>query len=366
METWIVIFVAIIAAMFLHVILFFALKFVTARTTNKIDDDVVLYSRWPALPVFIALAFLFVLPGLDAIGDTARDRWRHGLGICLIIFVGWWAICIVMAIERAMLRPYWASALSSPEGDLSERQVHTQVYILRRIAIFLIILVDIGAVLMTFEQVRDLGTSLLTFSGLAGIVAGYAAAPVLENLLASVQIAITQPMCINDVVNIDGEFGHIEDIRATYVVLRTWDERRVVIPLVRIISSSFQNWTHGNHSDLLGIVYICVDYTAPIEVIRKKARKLAERSGMWDGRKLTLVVYDSLDDCMMIRLVISAPNSDIVFDIRHHMREQIISYLQKNYPSALPRRRLEMVPTKGRGSNTPRSQSVSSNMNVLF
>ena len=203
-------------------------------------------------------------------------------------------------------------------------------------------IVTLSAALMTFEQVRQYGVSLFASAGAAGLVLGLAARPLLSNLLAGIQIALTQPIRVEDAVVVDGEWGWIENITGTYVVIRLWDLRRLIVPLVYFIEKPFQNWTHES-SDLLGTVLLRVDFTVPLERLREKLREVAEASRLWDRKVAVLQVTDASGDTMELRILVSARGGAHTFDLRCEVREKMIAFLQAEYPHALPRHRTQIV-----------------------
>ncbi|MBT9516802.1 MAG: mechanosensitive ion channel [Methyloversatilis discipulorum] len=207
---------------------------------------------------------------------------------------------------------------------------------------FIVGLLGVGSVLMTFPNVRQIGASLLASAGLAGIIAGLAARPVLGNLIAGLQIALTQPIRVDDVVIVENEWGRIEEITATYVVVRIWDQRRLVVPLEHFILNPFQNWTRTT-SDLLGAVYLWVDYRVPVEPLRERLREILDASTEWDRRVCALQVTDMTDRAMQLRCLMSTQNAGAAWDLRCKVREQMVAYLQKVSPEWLPQIRTRLL-----------------------
>jgi small-conductance mechanosensitive channel len=228
--------------------------------------------------------------------------------------------------------------------NLRARRIRTQSQVFRRIGIMGVGFVTLATMLMTFPNVRHVGVSLFASAGVAGLVAGLAARPVLTNLIAGVQIALTEPIRIDDVVIVEGEWGRIEEIAMTYVVVRIWDLRRLVVPLSYFIEKPFQNWTRAT-ADLLGTVYIYTDYCVPVDEVRKELRRILETSGMWDGRVCVLQVTNSTDRAVELRALMSAPNSGTAWDLRCYVRERLIQFVREHYPESLPRTRAEVQGT---------------------
>ena len=236
------------------------------------------------------------------------------------------------------------------EDNLRARKLRTQIGVLRRTAIVLIAILTFGGMLMTFPSMREYGLSLFASAGAAGIIVGLAARPVLSNLLAGVQIALAQPIRIDDVVIVEGEFGRVEEITTTYVVIRTWDWRRLVMPLASFLEKPFQNWTLEDPS-LIGSVFWHVDYSAPIEAMRRKLNELLNASAYWDHRVANLQVVEAEERTLKVRALMSARNAAAAWDLRCQVREEMISWLQKEHPEALPRVRLEQ-PRIGKPNGT--------------
>jgi small-conductance mechanosensitive channel len=213
--------------------------------------------------------------------------------------------------------------------------------VLKGVLATLIVVITLAAALMTFDAVRQYGVSLFASAGIAGIVAGLAARPVLSNLFAGVQLAITQPIRLEDSVLIENEFGQIEEITSTYVVVRLWDLRRLIVPLSYFIEKPFQNWTRQNTA-LTGTVFINTDYLVPVERVREKFHEIVKASPLWDGKVATLQVTDSKERSLELRAVISATSAGALWDLRCELREKIIAFLQREHPEALPRARTDI------------------------
>lgn len=231
------------------------------------------------------------------------------------------------------------------EDNLHQRKVATQLQFIQRIAGVIIVVIAVSTALLEFEEVRKIGTGLLTSAGVAGIIIGFAAQKSIANLLAGLQIAFTQPIRIDDVVIVEGEFGRIEEITLTYVVVRVWDQRRIIVPLNYFIEKPFQNWTRFN-AELLGTVFIYADYRLPIAALREELERLTEEHPLWDGRVRNVLVTDLSPEVMTARILVSARSSGEAFDLRCEIREKMVAFIQENYPESLPRTRIEMkVPT---------------------
>jgi small-conductance mechanosensitive channel len=262
---------------------------------------------------------------------------RHILLIGFIVTLGWMTLTALDVGSALYLRGYKVDV----EDNLLARKHQTQVRILRRAIATLVVMVTIGLALMTISGVRQWGVSLLAAGGAAGIIVGLALQPLLSNLIAGIQIATTQPIRIDDAVVVEGEWGNVEEISATYVVIRIWDQRRLILPLTYFIQTPFQNWTRESAS-LIGSVFFYVDYQTPVEAMRRKLTEIAKSTPLWDGRVVNLAVTDLKERTMEIRCLVSSRNGGQTFDLRCLVREQMINFLKTEHPQSLPRDRLEL------------------------
>lgn len=263
---------------------------------------------------------------------------QHGLLIAFIVLLGMMAMTALDIGSALYLRRYRIDV----SDNLLARKHLTQVRILRRATATLVILLTAAFALMTIPGVRQLGVSLLAAGGAAGIIVGLALQPVLSNLLAGVQIALTQPIRIDDAVIVEGEWGRVEEITSTYVVVKIWDLRRLVVPLKYFLEKPFQNWTRES-ADLLGTVMLYVDYSTPVDAIRGKLDEILAGSANWDGQTKVVQVTDARERTMEVRILASAGNSGKAFDLRCEIREQMIAWLNVEHPGALPRERFEIA-----------------------
>jgi small-conductance mechanosensitive channel len=261
---------------------------------------------------------------------------RHILLLGFIVVLGWTAKTSLHIWMTVYLRRFKLDT----EDNLLARTHVTQSRIAERIAGFMIVAITIAATLMTFPEVQQYGVSLLASAGVAGIVLGLALQPVLKNVFAGIQLAITQPIRIDDALIVEGEWGNVEEITSTYVVVKLWDWRRMILPLSYFIEHPFQNWTRES-SALIGTVMIYLDYSVPVSVIRSKVEEIAAASKLWDRRVVGVQVTDFRENVMEIRILVSASNAPKTFDIRCEMREKIIEFIQREYPASLPRVRAE-------------------------
>src|SRR5262245_62892319 len=287
-----------------------------------------------AMVAFALAAALQVAP-FDPAVTTALS---HILALAFIVLAGWIAH---VAVETASSIYLMRFEIGSTDNLLARKHV-TQVRILKRAAHTLIIMITLSAALMTFEPVRQYGVSLFASAGVAGLVVGLAARPVLSNLFAGIQLAMTQPIRLDDQVIVEGESGRVEEITSTYVVIRLWDLRRLIVPLSHFIERPFQNWSRES-TNLIGAVLLHVDYTAPIERIRGKLTEIVNASKLWDGQVAKLQVTDAKEGSVELRALVSARSSGDAFELRCEVREKLIEFLQRECPAALPRSRQEVV-----------------------
>ena len=292
-------------------------------------------TKGPTRLGLLLIALAVTLPTTPLTAGTAEILARL-LGLATICLLGWIALTVIhIAADVYLLR-----FRMDVEDNLLARKHVTQVRVLERVLDMVIVLITVGLALMTFDAVRQYGVTLFASAGVAGIVAGLAARPVLTNFLAGIQLAVAQPIRIDDAVIVENESGNIEEITFSYVVVRLWDLRRMVVPLSYFIEKPFQNWTRTG-GELIGSVFFYVDHTAPVDVIRKKLAEVVAQSKLWNGKVVSLQVSDCKDTTIELRALVSANNASATWDLRCEVREKLIDFLRREYPSALPRRRYE-------------------------
>ena len=293
----------------------------------------------PSTFFFPVLVLSFVLP-LVPLTPKALEVLRRFMETTLIATFAWGLVRTVYVIED-LVRDYY----EVPVGDnLRVRKLFTQLQFVKKLAITIILFLAVGLILMSFATVRRIGTGLLTSAGIASVIIGFAAQRSLSNLLAGFQIAFSQPIRLDDVLVVEGEWGRVEEITLTYVVVRIWDERRLVLPLNYFIEKPFQSWTRTT-SQLLGAVFLYVDYTLPVEEVRAELKRLVEHEPLWDQRVCVLQVTDSKERTMELRALVSASDSGRTFDLRCIVREKMIAFIQEKYPDSLPKTRSLVVPS---------------------
>jgi small-conductance mechanosensitive channel len=288
-----------------------------------------IHSLLPALCIMISYAFLRIPEGAGHVADHFINLWI--IGSC-----GWLAVAVVRTAKDVLLSRYDITI----KDNLQVRRIYTQVDVIEKIVIVALVLVTVSFMLMTFESVRRIGTGMLASAGVVGIVIGFAAQKTLGNFIAGIQIALTEPIRIDDVVVVESEWGRIEEITLTYVVVRIWDLRRLVLPISYFIEKPFQNWTRVS-ADILGSVYIYADYTVPVQELRKELTRVLRQSSYWDQKVNALQVTGATERTVEIRALMSAASSPDAWNLRCEVREKLLEFFQKNYLEALPRTRIE-------------------------
>jgi small-conductance mechanosensitive channel len=334
---------AVVIARIVHAIVFAAGRRIAARSGNTVDDSVVKHSDKPARLILPLLALSLALPA-TYLPVNLEVPLRHGVVLGMIASVAWLLVAFINVFEDVISAKYRVDV----SDNLRARKLQTQVQVLRRIAVVVIGIVSLSITLMTFPSIRQFGVSLFASAGLAGLVVAMAARPTLSSLIAGVQIALTEPIRLDDVVIVEGEWGWIEEILTTYVVVRIWDLRRLVVPLSYFIEHPFQNWTRKT-ADILGTVFLYTDYSVPVEEVREEFHRTLEESGMWDGKVWNVQVTNASERTLELRALMSASDSGKAWDLRCYVREKLIGFLQEKYPQSLPKMRAELhsLPANG-------------------
>ena len=308
----------------------------TARTGSKLDDLFVPLAGKSLRVIVPVVGIIFALPILHLPAEYA-GMLAKGTSILLIVAV---ALILFQAVnlgEKAVLTKYDINVAD----NLQARKVYTQVHVISKVLYVIIGLFTVASVLMLFQEVRQFGTSILASAGVVGIIIGFAAQKTISNLFAGFQIAMTQPIRLDDVVIVEGEWGRVEEITLTYVIIHIWDDRRLVVPLGYFIEKPFQNWTRAS-AQLLGSVFVWVDYTMPLDELRQALKEIIEPNPLWDKRFWNLQVTDATEKTMQIRVLATAADSSKSWDLRCDIREKFIAYIQKHHPQSLPKVRADL------------------------
>ncbi len=331
--------ITILVVVFVSVVLFKILKLIL-RSFSKQGLAYSEKFKMPALFIVIFITFFVAEPFLN-FDIPLQNLFHHSITIFLIITLGWILIKVVDLARAVMMRRYDIDS----KDNLQARQMYTQFRIIEQIIVLIIIVLATAAILMTFDKVRQVGISLLASAGVMGIIVGFAAQKSIANVFAGFQIAISQPFRIDDVVVVEGEWGRIEEITLTYVVLKIWDNRRLILPITYFIEKPFQNWTRVT-SNILGTVLLYVDYSVPFDVLRAELNKILQGTDQWDGAVSNLQVTNATEKTVEVRILVSASDSSKSWDLRVLIREKMIEYICKNYPDSLPTSRIKMVGDK--------------------
>ncbi|MBH0111669.1 mechanosensitive ion channel [Novosphingobium sp. YJ-S2-02] len=337
--------IAVVIALVVHAILFRILhRFAKASDTDS-DNLVVRRLARPSRWALVALAIVLAAretPALEAV-------WQRAGGLIMPLLVGWMALAIVNAFVDAMVM----RADISMADNRRNRRRRTRITIFGRIATFMIVFLTVGLMLLSIPGVRDIGVTLMASAGLAALAVGAAAQPALKALISGFQMALTEPVVIGDAVIIGGEWGWIEEIRTTYVVVKVWDERRMVVPTNKFLEEIFQNWTKTT-SQLLGTVMLYVDPHSELEPIRQKFFEIVSANERWDGRVKHMQITELTRDAIEVRFLMTAKDSPTLFDLRCDVREALIQWLAAAMPEAIVRSRvLPITPGEGEGIGAP-------------
>ncbi|MFZ7110327.1 MAG: mechanosensitive ion channel family protein [Desulfatiglandales bacterium] len=292
--------------------------------------------RGPARLILPLLSVWFVFPFFEA-PDPVLQFLRHILVLLLIFSLAWLMIRLLGVAEHLLIQRFTMDVAD----NLRARSVQTQIRIMKKIAIAIIGIIALSLLLMSFATVRQVGASILASAGIVGLIIGFAAQHSIATLLAGLQIAFTQPIRLDDVVIVENEWGRIEEITLTYVVVRIWDMRRLVLPITYFLEKPFQNWTRVS-ADLLGTVYLYADYNIPVQALRERLKEVLSESELWDGKVWGLQVTNATEQTQELRALMSAPDASTAWNLRCHVREKLIEYARETFPEGLPRVRAEI------------------------
>jgi small-conductance mechanosensitive channel len=325
-----------------------------AERTRSLPTKILVPIIGQSLRLSVPLLGIILLLPLLKLPENWTWVTQKGVGILFIVTLSFLIVHGINAMQAALLS---RQRLEQPDS-LSARRVYTQVSVIRKIIISAVVIIATGSVLMLFDPVRQFGTSILASAGIAGIVIGFAAQRTLGNLLAGIQIALTQPLLIDDIVVVEGEFGQIEEITLTYVTVRTWDLRRMILPITYFVEKPFQNWSRVS-TDLLGAGLLYLDYQAPIGEMRKELKRLVENNPKWDWKVCGLQVTDTKQSTIEVRALVSATDPGKLSDLRCEVREGLIEFLCRNHPESLPRQRSVTEPLDEESQHRRKSKSPS-------
>ena len=334
--TLIVMVISLIIGLVIRYIFFRSLRAYNHRQPSVLIASILnhLGSRtWLFFPLLVFLLFQPLV--------TLPDQWDIMLyrliEVMLFMVIGWILLKSINVLEDLAYVHY----LEEQKDPFRERKIKTQLQFVRRILGVVIFVLVLASILLSIPEVRQAGRAILASAGIAGVILGFAAQKTLGNLLAGLQIAVTQPIKIDDAVIVENDWGVIEEITLTYVVVKVWDQRRIVLPITYFVENPFQNWTRSS-SNLTGVVLLYVDYSLPVEALRQALDRILEEEPLWNGEKKDVQVTDTTDKTMTVRVLVSAADAGDTFALRCSVREKLIAFLQENYPESLPKNRISL------------------------
>ena len=329
---------AVLIALLLHLLFSLIIRIWLRRNAEKggvVFRSVIRHIKAPLRLGLPLLAVVVVLPFVS-LPENLLNLLRHSISILAIITIAWLVVQSASVLEDYLFDKYRIDA----EDNLKARKIHTQMRYLKRVFAVIVGVIALALILINFEKVRQLGTTILASAGIVGIVLGFASQRSIALLFAGFQIALTQPIRIDDVVIVEDEWGRIEEITLTYVVVRIWDKRRLVVPISYFVEKPFQNWTRVS-ADLLGTVYMYCDYSVPLQAVREELKRILEQSEDWDGEVCVVQVTDTTEKTMAVRALMSASDASRLWTLRCQVREKLIDFIQREFPESLPRFRGE-------------------------
>jgi small-conductance mechanosensitive channel len=303
-----------------------------AERTNSVLGKVIVPITGQTLRLAVPLLGIVLLLPLLKLPQEWTWVTQKGVGILFIVALSFLIVRGINAVQLALLSRHRLDG----EDNFSARKIYTQVSVIRKIIVTAVVIIATGSILMLFDPVRQFGTSILASAGIAGVVIGFAAQKTLGNVLAGIQIALTQPILIDDIVVVEGEFGQIEEITLTYVTVRTWDLRRMILPITYFVEKPFQNWSRVS-TELLGTVMLYLDYQVPMAELRKELKRLVENNPKWDRKVCGLQVTDTKQSTIEVRALVSSTDPGKAFDLRCDVREGLIEFLRRHHPESLPK-----------------------------
>ncbi|WP_221390651.1 mechanosensitive ion channel family protein [Dyadobacter sp. NIV53] len=332
---WLILFLAGVIGFIISIVVIKLIK-LTASKKDWVVVRAVSQNLTNVLCFFVPLVLITTVTKTYSLSHPDYE-WTHAISKTMLIAVTTWLMTrIVIIIEKILIEQLDFET----EDNNYARRMFTKIKFIKRIIIILIILIGVSILLLSFDSVRQYGIGILTSAGIFSVIIGFAAQKSLGNLLAGIQIAFTQPIKIDDVVIVEGEWGRIEEINLTYVVVNIWDLRRLVLPITYFIEKPFQNWTR-NESNLIGTAFFNLNYNTPVDKLRTKLEEILLSTPLWDGRSFALQVTDTNAQWMVVRAIMSARSSSQAFDLRCYVREKMIEYIIQEFPDALPSFRVE-------------------------
>lgn len=333
-----------------HFIIYKWIRKLVGHSGTGIDDSLIRHCYRPLQWTIVLFVIRLALP--VAFPEENLGTLNHYLGLVLIALISWLLIKGMYVLEDYVVERFEVNV----EDNLRARKIHTQFRVLKRITIIVVGTIALATMLMTFPRIRQLGTTILASAGIIGIVVGMAAQRTIGTFIAGLQIAFTQPIRVDDVVIVENEWGRIEEITLTYVVVRIWDLRRLIVPITYFIEKPFQNWTRVT-ADILGTVYIYVDHKVPIDAIRQELQNILKQSEFWDEKVCVLQVTNTSERTIELRALMSASDASKAWSLRCYVREQLVNFIREKYPQSLPRLRAELESINPEQADRKKSKS---------
>lgn len=323
-----------LAAMVLAGLIFKLLRFLCKG--SELVCDLIKHAHWPVQTLLAVVSARLIIDRYSR-GDWVAPT-QHGLLLALIGVVAWLVAALVLTVEETAIERFRIDVAD----NLAARRIHTQISLIRRVTVFTVSVLALGGMLITFPQARAAGASLLASAGVVGILTALAAKSFFGNIIAGLQLAFSNALRLDDVVVVEGEWGRIEEMTLSYVVVKIWDERRLIMPTEYFTTKPFQNWTRSEAS-VLGTIELDVDWTVPLDEMRAELERVVHGSQLWDGRVCNLQVTEATGGQIQVRCLISAANSGNQWDLRCVVREALVTWVQREYPQAMPRMRAEIA-----------------------
>ncbi|GAB3785040.1 mechanosensitive ion channel [Spirosoma horti] len=335
---WVLLTIAVLLGLLVDLVITQIVRFIVRRRPFQTLGYLKVYVRW-AFWIFVPSLFFLLATNVQ----SARFIRRHPVAdktaeVLFLISSTWLVIQLLKVGELLLIRQYD----TVQDVNLSHRKFVTQVRFFRRVLAAGIVIISASLLLISFQGSRKVGLSVLTSAGVVSVLIGFAAQKTLANLMAGIQIAFNQQIRLGDAVVVEKEWGRIEEINLTSVIVRIWDRRRLILPITYFVETPFENWTRSD-ATIVGAIFLYLDYTIPVDKIREKARELAENDPLWTGDTFAVQVTDTQPTCIVIRVLVSAPDAPSAFDLRCHMREQLIAFIRDAYPQSLPQTRLMLA-----------------------
>lgn len=335
---WILLIIALVLGLAIDFVVTQIIRFIARRRPFQTITLLRTYVRW-AFWIFVPSTLFLLATNMQ----SERFLRRHPVAdktaeILFLISSTWLVVQLLKVGELRLIHQYD----TTKDVNLAQRKFVTQVRFFRRLVAIMVIVLGASLLLISFQGSRKVGLSVLTSAGVVSVVIGFAAQKTLANLLAGIQIAFNQQIRLDDAVVVEKEWGRIEEINMTSVIVRLWDRRRLILPITYFVENPFENWTRSDAS-IIGAIFLYLDYNVPVDKIREKARELAQNDPLWTGESFAVQVTDTTPTCIQVRVLVSAPDAPSAFDLRCHMRESLIAFIRDEYPQSLPQTRLMLA-----------------------